>query len=94
MWTMIRIVLLAIVILLSDLIVAIGHEWYENECCHDIHCGPVVRQDMTDGVWRVSTAMGTAIVNPDTRRRASKDGRVHACIRDGKLICLYLPPML
>jgi hypothetical protein len=40
----------------------------------------------------VTTSLGTKPVTESTRIRESRDGRMHACIFMGKLICLYLPP--
>lgn len=40
----------------------------------------------------VTTGFGTKPVTPQTKIRESKDNRMHACIYQEKLICLYLPP--
>lgn len=42
----------------------------------------------------VTTKHGTAAVPQNIKHRESKDGRVHACIRSGKLICIFLPPSM
>lgn len=44
------------------------------------------------GGLRVTTQHGTAIVPPTLTPRESKDHRMHACIRAGKVICIFLPP--
>ncbi len=40
----------------------------------------------------VTTRHGTASVPPDMARRPSRDGRMHACIRAGRVICIFVPP--
>jgi hypothetical protein len=40
----------------------------------------------------VTTSFGTKPVTPMTKIRQSKDGKMHACIYQGALLCLYLPP--
>ena len=42
----------------------------------------------------VTTKHGTAPVPANLQRRPSPDGRMHACIRDGKVICLFIPPSM
>lgn len=44
-------------------------------------------------VMVVTTSLGTKPVTSETNIRQSKDGRMHACIFQGRLICLYMPPM-
>ncbi len=40
----------------------------------------------------VTTSFGTKPVTPQTKIRESKDSRMHACIYQGALLCLYMPP--
>lgn len=83
-----------------------GAMTYPLECCHNMDCAPVekaVRSALYYGagvtppqtqteVLVVTTRHGTAIVPPDMIRRESKDARSHACIRNGKILCYFLPP--
>jgi len=40
----------------------------------------------------VTSAVGTAIVPHDFPVRESKDGRMHVCIQDVWIVCLFVPP--
>lgn len=87
---------------------ALAHDrpFYKMECCSGMDCAPVDKveflQPKQTGMLGISTPMpsvmvvttkhGTAIVPPDLPRRASQDGRLHACIHAGHLICIYIPP--
>jgi hypothetical protein len=77
---------------------ASSHSWYDADCCSDQDCEPVsavsfVASDpSTMPVMVVTTNLGTKPVTPMTKIRQSKDGRMHACIYQGRLLCLYLPP--
>lgn len=42
-------------------------------------------------LW-VETIHGKAPILPGTKRRESKDGRMHACILLGRAICIYEAP--
>lgn len=90
-----------------------AHDWYPPECCHELDCAPVDKVEMLPGAsmaimgapsggagpgaMMVTTKHGTAYVPADFPRRASKDNRMHACMRKTqmgtmKLICIFLPP--
>lgn len=75
-----------------------GHSWYDPECCSGMDCEPVsaiayVASDVSKlPVMVVTTSHGTKPVDERTSIRESRDGRMHACIFMGRLICLYLPP--
>lgn len=80
-----------------------AHDWYPLECCSQVDCAPVdwVTMSQTSGFLPgtplessmvVSTKHGMAIVPLELQRRESKDGRMHACIRDGRVICIFVPP--
>ena len=76
---------------------AAAHDWYPQECCHEMDCAPVDRTDIVPtpttapagGVAIGPTAMvvttkhGTALVPADFPRRESKDHRMHACMIPG-----------
>jgi hypothetical protein len=85
-------------ILLALAEVAIAHSWYDPDCCSDRDCEAVsavtyVASDPNSvPVMVVTTSFGTKPVTPKTKIRESKDSRMHACIYQGALICLYLPP--
>lgn len=63
---------------------AIGHSWYDVDCCHDNDCGPatisyVASDPKSLPVMMVSTPFGTKPVTKETLIRRSKDGKFHAC---------------
>lgn len=90
------IALLAIAVLLCGY--AWGHSWYDPDCCGGNDCEPVsaVAYVASDAaklpVMVVTTSLGTKAVTEQTKIRESKDGRMHACIYQGRLICIYMPP--
>jgi hypothetical protein len=43
-------------------------------------------------VMVVTTSLGTKPLTSTTKIRQSKDSRMHACIYQGRLLCLYMPP--
>lgn len=92
------IVLLALLVFVALTRTARSHSWYDADCCSDRDCEPVsavsfvASQPNSVPVMVVTTSFGTKPVTADTKIRESKDGRMHACIYQEKLICLYLPP--
>ena len=91
------------VMLAAGLLVALAeavsaHSWYDPDCCSDRDCEPVsaityVASDPNSvPVMVVTTSFGTKPVTSRTKIRESKDSRMHACIYQGALICLYMPP--
>ena len=92
-----------------------AHDWYPIECCSGMDCAPAEKVEIlptgaiasmlvppahaAPSVMVVTTKHGTAIVPANFPHRASKDGRVHACMRLGangsmRLICIFLPPSM
>lgn len=78
-----------------------GAMQYDIECCHSMDCAPAEKVESSAHAtayglvpmgMTVTTKRGTVEVPPDFPRRESKDGRLHACIRAGKLLCVYVPP--
>lgn len=82
-----------------------GPGWqYDMECCHDQDCAPVIKAEISSystvyglvppvlSPMTVTTIHGTGDVPNDMPRRISKDARMHACIRNGIVICIYVPP--
>jgi hypothetical protein len=101
----IRSTLLALPVLvgMTALAPARGHDWYPNDCCHDIDCAPVesmVRLVPAGGGESqiiVASKHGKASVPLDFPVRESKDSRMHVCLRRQDsggmdLICLFMPP--
>ena len=100
---------LAGIFLLLSTTVAFGHGWYDPECCHDQDCAPVTKTELVPGfayagiaglgkpqpptLW-VTTRHGRAAVPQSLIPKQSKDNNAHACIREGKVICYYLPPSI
>ena len=87
---------LLIVVFLSS--PAYAHSWYDPDCCSDNDCEPVSSVSFVASspgsvpVMVVTTSFGTKPVTSKTKLRESKDSRMHACIYQGELICLYMPP--
>jgi hypothetical protein len=85
-----------------------GAMTYDPDCCHNMDCAPVDKVEVlpsgsiasmlvppahaAPSVMIVTTKHGTVAVPTDFPMRSSKDSRMHACIRQGKLVCLYMPP--
>jgi hypothetical protein len=85
-----------------------GDMVYPAECCSNRDCAPVDRAEVAQppamanmlappahaglGQMLITTKHGSVIVPANFPRRASGDGRMHACILNGRLICLFLPP--
>ena len=92
------IIVLALIIVVALARPAKSHSWYDADCCSDRDCEPVsaiayVASDpQSVPVMVVTTSFGTKPVTPRTKIRESKDSRMHACIYQGALICLYMPP--
>lgn len=100
--------LFAVTALLSMLSPTLAHDWYPKDCCHNDDCAPVeaITQliPIAGGAAHmvVRSKHGSAIVPPDFPARASKDGRMHICMRHSKtdpyadisVICLFLPPTM
>jgi hypothetical protein len=89
---------LALLIVIASSRSARSHSWYDPDCCSDRDCEAVssvsfVASDpQSVPVMIVTTSFGTKPVTPQTKIRDSKDNRMHACIYQGNLICLYVPP--
>jgi hypothetical protein len=75
-----------------------AHSWYPKECCSGNDCAPVEKATWLvpadDGLPQlvVTSGIGTAIVPHNFPVRDSKDGRMHVCIQDVWVICLFVPP--
>lgn len=79
---------------------------YPTECCHQMDCAPVLRSEVVPppvraGLWPspqqqlpvlwVETKHGRAPVDHTLIPRESTDGRKHACIREGRVVCIFYP---
>lgn len=90
---------LGIVLLLAALVgPAKAHSWYPWFCCSNRDCAPVVSAQVVPEGMVVTTQHGTVFIPASFPYRESKDGQMHACIRqkDGetKLICAFRPPLM
>ena len=97
-------VLIAVFALLLGVGGADAHSWYSAECCSGQDCAPVDRSELLTPLqaglfpgnsqlptlW-VETKHGKGIVPSTMIPRESRDSSMHACIRAGKVICIYLP---
>lgn len=83
----------------------LAHDWYPMECCSVKDCAPVESATsespaffgmaaLLPPIMVVTTKHGTAVVPYDMTHRPSPDGRMHACIVNGRLICLFMPPSM
>ncbi|MGE0702032.1 MAG: hypothetical protein AB7O57_23245 [Hyphomicrobiaceae bacterium] len=82
---------------------ASAHDWYPHDCCHDMDCAPVESAEwlasMAGGLPQlvVTSKHGKAIVRRGASIRASKDNRMHVCMKrydplgEMEVICLFLP---
>lgn len=87
----------------SGLLVPAGaHDWYPHDCCHDMDCAPVESAGLApmEGTLPqlvVTSKHGRAIVRRGASIRASKDNRMHVCMKrfdplgEMEVICLFLP---
>ncbi|MBX9588216.1 MAG: hypothetical protein K2X43_02855 [Hyphomonadaceae bacterium] len=95
-WCVIVALALVVVVVLAR--PARSHSWYDPDCCSDRDCEPVSAITFVASdpgavpVMVVTTSFGTKPVTSNTKIRESKDSRMHACIYQGVLLCLYLPP--
>lgn len=86
----------ALVFILSGY--AWSHEWYDNFCCSGHDCEPVqnvtyvASEPKSLPLMMVTTSLGTKPVTSQTRILDSKDSRMHGCIFQDRLICIYMPP--
>jgi hypothetical protein len=84
---------------------AAAHDWYPISCCSGGDCAPAEVEVLPTqslaamgissalpSLMRVFNQHGSVIVPADFQTRMSPDGRVHACIHNGRLICLFIPP--
>ena len=82
-----------------------AHSWYPKECCHNDDCAPVenVEPIVPSGGGApqllVTTKRGTTLVPSDFPMRASKDNRMHICVRGNEygrddVMCLFVPPSM
>ncbi len=97
---------LLLCLLFATLATVAAHSFYDRERCSGQDCAPVEKVDMVAGalysgppdqknvlpVMVVTTKHGMAAVPRNMKIRPSPDGRMHACILSGNLICLYVPP--
>jgi hypothetical protein len=79
---------------------ASAHSWYPKECCSGRDCAPVEKVTWLvpagGGLPQlvVTSTVGTAVIPHDLPVRESKDGRMHVCIQDVWVICLFVPPRM
>jgi hypothetical protein len=77
-----------------------GHDahLYDAECCHDSDCEPVqsvtyvAANSVSSPIMVVTTSLGTKPKTDKTIVRVSRDHRMHGCIHQDRLWCIYLPP--
>lgn len=68
--------------------------WYDNHCCNNKDCAPVVSMTPAAGGFVMRNEHGaTALVTDDAKRLPSKDMRWHTCVNSlNALLCVYEPP--
>ena len=79
-----------------------SHSFYSDRCCNSLDCSPALKTEydpqLPGGEW-ITTPLGrvwapysaTPTFGQD-RILPSPDGQTHACILNGKLICVYRAP--
>jgi hypothetical protein len=82
-----------------------AHEWYPQDCCHDMDCAPV--EDVIEVVRKgealpqliVTSKHDTAVVRSDFPVREAADDRMHVCMRPSlygrmSVVCLFKPRLM
>jgi hypothetical protein len=71
-------------------VIAMAHSWYDSECCSGYDCAVAIEINLVTKMAR--TSQGSAPIDDQTKIKESKDSKTHACIRYGRVVCLYLAP--
>jgi hypothetical protein len=93
-----RLLLVTTLVSMLNAPTAQGHSWYDPDCCSGQDCDVVTDISFVTPdpksvpIMVVANRFGKQPVTSKTKIRESKDGRMHACIYEGELLCLYLPP--
>lgn len=81
---------------------ALGHSWYDHECCHDKDCAEVTKIEKSGDTTFMKTKFGTFPVGPDSdhKIKKSQDEKIHLCAVPDmyapnryKIRCIYYPTM-
>jgi len=64
---------------------------YPIECCSGYDCGPVSGTTTVNGVLVTTSRFGEYSIPPTLKRHDSTDSRMHVCIRENKMICVFFP---
>ena len=74
---------------------AFSHSWYPLECCSNHDCAPLIGKPEVLSNWefRYTTNLSSGITDQSTKLKDSPDNQTHVCIREGKVICLFFPPI-
>ena len=69
-------------------------DFYDISCCSLQDCSVALNviPGTPDKPMTITTTQATANVTKDTRWLESKDGRTHACIAYGRVLCVYQAP--
>lgn len=64
---------------------ASAHSWYDEDCCNQKDCAPVIskKYDKVTKNWTMTTKHGTvtfSMKNMAVSHRASQDQRIHVCM--------------
>jgi hypothetical protein len=65
---------------------ALAHSWYAAECCNNEDCRPIDDLPETPNGY-----VYNGQVVPKSKEKQSKDFQFHICIRNGQILCLYVP---
>lgn len=85
-----RITTISGVLLLST--AAMGHGFYEPQCCSDQDCKPVHDSDVVEKPDGVHVRGWGVLHRTDPRIRTSRDDASHICEMPHKLFCVYMKP--
>lgn len=92
-----------VIAVVALLFIAAGYAWghdanlYDDFCCGGGDCAPVshvtyvAANSASLPRMVVTTSLGTMVVDDKTIWRDSKDNRLHACLHQGRVWCVYLP---
>lgn len=89
-WTIVGYFVVMAIILFLIVGHAQAHSWYPSECCSGQDCAEVIAGKLPN----IQTKLGGGTVTEQTKRLESKDNKLHACIRGGKVVCIFFPPQM
>lgn len=67
---------------------------YDNECCHNKDCGLITKREQEGSglnlkVYITNSHDQTGMITSQTIYKISKDDSEHACVANGRVVCIY-----